>query len=70
VTADRSVKEAEEEAFWREWVLPEEDRNRYTSEPWNGEFRWFRSSNVVCLERYRRSKPVDKKPDPDAAGAP
>jgi hypothetical protein len=66
VTADRSAKKAEEEAFWREWTVPEEDRSRYTSEPWSGEFRWFRSSNVVCLERYRRSKPADKKSDHNA----
>jgi hypothetical protein len=33
---------------------PEEDRGKYTSQPWNGAYRWFRSPNVICLEQYRR----------------
>jgi len=36
------------------WTIPEEDRAQYTSEPWRGEARWFRSPNVVCLETWRR----------------
>jgi hypothetical protein len=56
MAADRSAKELEEEAFLREWTIPEEDRGKYTTQPWAGEFRWFRSSNVVCLERYRRPR--------------
>jgi hypothetical protein len=43
-----------DEAFLREWTIPEEDRAKYTSQPWDGEYRWFRSPNVVCLEQYRR----------------
>jgi hypothetical protein len=56
VHADRSAKELEDEAFLRQWTICEEDRFKFTSYPWCGEFRWFRSPNVVCLERYRRMK--------------
>jgi hypothetical protein len=40
-------------AFLRELTIPEEDRFKYTTQPWTGEYRWFRSPNVVCLEHYR-----------------
>ena len=43
-----------DEAFLREWIILEEDRARYTTQPWAGEYRRFRSPNVVCLEHYRR----------------
>ena len=56
MTADRSGKELEEEAFLRQWTICEEDWFSFTSHPWSGEFRWFRSPNVVCLERYQRTK--------------
>ena len=45
--------EAEHE-FLRQLVIPEEDRGRYTSAKWSGEYRWFRSPNVICLEKARR----------------
>jgi hypothetical protein len=35
-------------------TTPEEDRHLYTAAPWKGEFRWFRSDNVVCLEKCWR----------------
>ena len=44
----------EEEAFFRSIVVPEEDRRLFTSAPWRGEFRWFRSPNVIPFEKYRR----------------
>jgi hypothetical protein len=44
---------ADEETFFRHLTVPEEDRYLFTSAPWDGGFRWFRSSNVVCLEKYR-----------------
>jgi hypothetical protein len=64
VAAERSAKELEDEAFLREWTLSEEDRIRFTSQPWSGEFRWFRSPNIVCLEHYRRkgAKRVSRPP--------
>lgn len=48
----RQVDDGDE--FLREWTIPEEDRGKYTSQPWAGEFRWFRAPNVICLEKYRR----------------
>jgi len=48
-----------DEAFLRAWTIPEEDRGTYTSQPWKGEYRWFRSPNIVCLEQYRgRLRPL------------
>ena len=41
----------EDETFWQKMVLPEEQR-RWVRD-WEGSYRWFRSPNVVCLERYR-----------------
>jgi hypothetical protein len=40
----------------REWTFPEEDRALYTTAPWRGEYRWFRSPNVVPIEEWRRKK--------------
>jgi hypothetical protein len=48
------INRQEDNSFLRQFVIPEEDRFKYTSQPWSGEFRWFRSPNVVCLEHYRR----------------
>jgi hypothetical protein len=46
----------EEHELLRQCTIPEEDRAKYTSAPWSGEYRWFRSPNVVCLEKVRRLK--------------
>jgi hypothetical protein len=43
----------DDEAFLRTVIFPEEDRRLFTTAPWGGGFRWFRSPNVVPLERYR-----------------
>ena len=40
----------------RHWTFPEEDRAQFTTAPWRGEFRWFRSPNIVCLEQWRKKK--------------
>jgi hypothetical protein len=48
----------EEHAFLRQLTIPEEDRAKHTSAKWSGEYRWFRSANVVDLHRYR--SPVEK----------
>jgi hypothetical protein len=42
-----SVKD---EAFYRKLIPAEEDRVHYPSRK-GGSFRWFRSSNVVCIEQ-------------------
>ena len=54
-----TVREALEEydqahAFARTIIPPEEDRARLPLPPWNGGYRWFRSANVICLEKARR----------------
>jgi hypothetical protein len=45
----------DDEALLRRLTLPEEDRlQRHPAVPWSGGFRWFRSANVVPIERWRR----------------
>jgi hypothetical protein len=56
----------EEHAFARQLTMPEEDRARYTSEKWGGGYRWFRSPNVVCLEKARRLKALGRIGPSDA----
>jgi hypothetical protein len=53
----------EDENFLRRLVIPEEDRARLTTAPWNGGFRWFRSQNVACLEKYRRVQRGHRDPN-------
>jgi hypothetical protein len=43
----------EQHAFAQQLTIPEEDRAKYTSAKWTGGYRWFRSPNIVCLEKYR-----------------
>jgi hypothetical protein len=38
----------------------EEDRRLFTTAPWKGEYRWFRSPNVICLEKYRQLKALGR----------
>jgi hypothetical protein len=45
---------AQDESFLRGVVFPEEDRHLFTTAPWHGGFRWFRSANVVPIEYWRR----------------
>jgi hypothetical protein len=56
MAAALDYEDEEEDAFLRRFVVPEEDRHLYTSSPWTGGFRRFRSSNVVPLERERRRR--------------
>jgi hypothetical protein len=65
---DDEEDDEEDEAFLRHLVLPEEDRRRlYPTIPWTGGWRWFRSSNVVCLEQWRRRKAQGVPPSGTAA---
>jgi hypothetical protein len=49
--------EDDDEAFMRSLTRCEEDRRRlYPGVPWDGGFRWFRSPNVIPLERFRPSR--------------
>jgi hypothetical protein len=58
----------------RDWTFPEEDRALFTTTPWRpGEFRWFRSPNVVPIEQWWRrrqannSVPASPPPPPHPA---
>ena len=44
-----------DEAFLRAMTFPEEERANWTTSPWRGEFRWFRSPNVVALKKWRQT---------------
>ena len=50
------IIEDEDEGFLRKVIFQEEDRHLYTSTPWRGGYRWFRSPNVIPIEQWRRSK--------------
>jgi hypothetical protein len=52
-----SVKE---EAFWQKRVLSEED-HRLMGVEWKGGYRWFRSTNVVPIEHYRRPESLPQR---------
>ena len=54
----RIAEEEEDETFMWTIVFPEEDRRLFTTAPWKGEYRWFRSPNVVCLEHYRGNRGI------------
>jgi hypothetical protein len=46
--------ENEDEALMRSLTRCEEDRRRlYPGVAWNGGYRWFRSPNVVPLEKFK-----------------
>ena len=47
---------ADDEAFFRAMVFLEEERSRFTAAEWDGSFRWFSSPNVVCFEKYQRTR--------------
>ena len=48
----------EEREFLRRVTIPEEDRARYTSAQWSGEYRWFRSPNIVCPRESAAAAPT------------
>ena len=54
---NKPQQEREDESLLRSLVPCEEDRRLYRRPPWRrGEYRWYRSSNVVDLESYRRRR--------------
>jgi hypothetical protein len=53
------LDEDEDDSLLRRLVLPEEDRMCLVSTPWRGGYRWFRSPNVIPIERWRSKR---KKP--------
>ena len=49
--------EEDDEALLRSLIQPEEDRLRLHPElPWRGGYRWFRSANIIPMEKYRSDK--------------
>ena len=52
-----------EHEFLRRLIVHEEDRAKYTTLKWTGEYRLFRAeaANVVCLEKVRRLKSQDRR---------
>jgi hypothetical protein len=54
MTAEQFEDDDSDDAFTRSLTRCEEDRRRlYPHVVWSGGFRWFRSANVIPLERYR-----------------
>jgi hypothetical protein len=54
-----SAEEEEDEALLRRLIPCEEDRQRrFPTTTWTGGYRWFKSTNVVCLEHYRRPRSI------------
>jgi hypothetical protein len=45
---------ADAEVFLRNVVFPADELSRFTTAAPVGGFRWFRSPNVVPIEKYRR----------------
>ena len=59
--SSNQIKDDDDEAFMRSLIRPEEDRRRlYPTIPWEGGFRWFRSPNVVPIERYRQARKLEQ----------
>jgi hypothetical protein len=56
-TVDRLT---EDEEFLRKLTFCEEERLTLTAAKWAGEFRWFRSPNIVPLERYRELEQMSR----------
>ena len=66
-TIAKAIAEYDEEhAFARQLMLPEEDRARYLTK-WQGGYRWFRSPDVIPLEKYRRLRSSREDRPADAA---
>ena len=56
-TVDRLT---EDEEFLRKLTFCEEERLTLTATKWADEFRWFRSPNIVPLERYREPEQISR----------
>lgn len=58
-TLSNRVKDDDE--LLRGLILCEEDRRRrYPIMPWVGGYRWFRTENVIDLDRYRDRVTVER----------
>ena len=43
-------------SYLRDLIFTEEDRHLFTTAPWHGGYRWFRSPNVVPIEQWRQDR--------------
>jgi len=57
---DEHVHRGADHEFARSILLPEEDGRILSPIPWQGDYRWFRSPNVICLEKARRLKALGR----------
>jgi hypothetical protein len=49
----RACEDDDDLAVLRRCMRPEEDMRQYRQRtPWKGEYRFFRSENVVCIEHF------------------
>jgi hypothetical protein len=48
------LPDEDDKTFMRRITFAEEDRHRFTSTPYRSGFRWFKSENVVPIERWRK----------------
>jgi hypothetical protein len=59
MTGQKSITDAlaayeAEHDFARRVTMPVEDRAKYLpAAKWDGGYRWFKSPNVICLEKFR-----------------
>jgi hypothetical protein len=50
----QTIDDAEDEAFLRQLIRPDEERQRlHPTTVWLSGYRWFSSPNVVPIEKYR-----------------
>jgi hypothetical protein len=52
----QEIWKLEGDEFWRQLVIPEEDRALFTTAKWDGGYRWFRSPKIIDLETYRLAR--------------
>jgi hypothetical protein len=57
-----SQEDDEDEALLRKVIFCEEDRRALTSAPWTGGYRWFRSPNIVPIEKWRKRQHKPTQP--------
>jgi len=55
---DKQKRDTEETDWLQQWIVPEEERRRYTSLPSDSNHRRFRSSNVIDLAAWRNKAPA------------
>jgi hypothetical protein len=56
------AEDEDDDVFMRRITYCEEERRLHTSAPWSGGYRWFRSPNVIPIERWRRTHKAAVQP--------